>query len=110
MKPNTILAIFLLLIGAFSAFAQSALEADLRTNDQLVAAAQSGEARAMFLLGERYKHALGVDRDISSALDGYRKALAAGYPKANERIAELFWDGTTGTQDLAQALTYLRKG
>ena len=52
--------------------------------------AEKGDASAQFNIGYMYAHGLGVQRDLASAVNWYRKAAEQGLEIAQHRLA-LLW-------------------
>ncbi len=77
--------------------------------EQLVQAAQSGQASAQFLLGNRYKTGHGVKQDQSQAFVWFKKAADQGVPYAMLNVGKMYADGVGVKQDLNAAKTYLMK-
>lgn len=67
--------------------------------------AQSGDADAQFNMGQAYKLGRGVQSDMSTAIDWYRKAAAQGHTRAEDNLGLLIFQ----QGDRAGAMPYLQK-
>ncbi len=83
------------------------------TNENLAsveAAANDGDARAQFEIGNRsYLGQKGANKDYSKALIWYQKAAAVGSAGAQVNLGLMYAQGQGVAQDYAQALTWYRK-
>ena len=73
------------------------------------AQAQTGDAKAQYLLGSRYRFAKGVKQDLPLAVQWYRKSADQGYAPAQSDLGVLYANGRGVTQDEAQAVYWYRK-
>ncbi len=67
--------------------------------------AQAGDADAQFNMGQAYKLGRGVQADMSTAMDWYRKAAAQGHARAEDNLGLLMFQ----QGDRAGAMPYLQK-
>lgn len=67
--------------------------------------AQAGDADAQFNMGQAYKLGRGVQSDMSTAIDWYRKAAAQGHTRAEDNLGLLMFQ----QGDRAGAMPYLQK-
>lgn len=67
--------------------------------------AQAGDADAQFNMGQAYKLGRGVQADMSTAVDWYRKAAAQGHTRAEDNLGLLIFQ----QGDRAGAMPYLEK-
>ena len=67
--------------------------------------AQSGDADAQFNMGQAYKLGRGVQSDMSTAIEWYRKAAAQGHTRAEDNLGLLIFQ----QGDRAGAMPYLQK-
>lgn len=71
-------------------------------------AAESGDARAQFLMGNLYQKPGFQKCDLRTSLDWYEKSASQGYAPANTRLGFTFRYGYVGVEkDAARALAYL---
>ncbi len=68
----------------------------------------TGDPTALFVLGERYENAEGVERDYAHALDLYCGAAAQGHAEATYNIGWMFLNGRGVTRDDAVGAGWLR--
>jgi TPR repeat protein len=72
--------------------------------------ANGGDARAQTELGFLYSEGLGVRKNVSAAINWYRKAAAQGSASGQFHIASSYMDGDNGlTQDYNLGLYWARK-
>jgi cell division septation protein DedD len=67
--------------------------------------AQAGDADAQFNMGQAYKLGRGVQSDMSTAIDWYRKAATQGHSRAEDNLGLLMFQ----QGDRAAAMPYLQK-
>lgn len=67
--------------------------------------AQSGDPDAQFNLGQAYKLGRGVQPDVNTAIDWYRKAAAQGHMRAEDNLGLLMFQ----QGDRAAAMPYLQR-
>ncbi|WP_336971752.1 SPOR domain-containing protein [Sphingobium aromaticiconvertens] len=67
--------------------------------------AQAGDADAQFNMGQAYKLGRGVQSDMSTAIEWYRKAAAQGHTRAEDNLGLLMFQ----QGDRAGAMPYLQK-
>lgn len=67
--------------------------------------AQAGDADAQFNMGQAYKLGRGVQSDMSTAVDWYRKAAAQGHSRAEDNLGLLMFQ----QGDRAGAMPFLKK-
>ena len=75
----------------------------------LIAAANAGDARAQFLLAERYR--IGdklTERDYAQALGWYRAAAEQGNPDAQNNLGSMFLNGLGVPKDAVLAVKWYR--
>lgn len=96
-----ILLTLLLLVAGATAMAQSA--ADFR------AAAEQGDARAQFQLGQCYEKGLGVDIDSVQAVQWYTRAADQNDPDALYSLGLCYYYAIGVPEDLKKAKACLRK-
>lgn len=56
----------------------------------LVAEANSGEAKAIYRVGQALERGLGTSRNVSAALDWYKRAAEINYPPAFSAIGDIY--------------------
>ena len=76
----------------------------------LLTRAADGDPQAMFQAGRLYETGQGTPRNLSLALDWYRKAAEAGAPSGWHQLGLAYEIGKGVTADRDQALEYLRRG
>lgn len=69
-------------------------------------AAQDGDARAMFEIGNRYQQGRGTDADMAQAAQWYERSAELGLAPAQYRIGNLYEKGVGVERDLAKAKTW----
>ncbi len=74
-----------------------------------LAAAQSGDAQAMYDLGFRYEKGRGTDEDEDLALEWYRKSAEQGVAKAQYKVGIFYLRGIAVDEDPDQAKITLQK-
>lgn len=70
------------------------------------AAAELGEARAMFNLGSFYHRGRVVEQDLGQAASWYKKASDAGYAGASYRLGRMFYQGEHSERDFTLSTQY----
>ncbi|MFX7849473.1 sel1 repeat family protein, partial [Acinetobacter baumannii] len=68
------------------------------------ARAQTGDAKAMTMLGELYSNAMGIRRDYAKAVEWYKRASDAGDREAMFALAMLRIAGRGGPVDKGEAV------
>jgi hypothetical protein len=64
----------------------------------------------MFAIGGNYEYGIhGVEKDIPTAIDWYRKAAAAGSGMAMNHLGKMYDEGTVVERDVSEAGTWYRK-
>lgn len=76
---------------------------------QLKVAAQSGDARAQFVLGVMYIHSIGVPRDVDTGAKWLREAAERNHIEAQIELARMYETGTGVPQDAGRAAKWLRR-
>ena len=71
--------------------------------------AASGDARAMYVLGEMYATGKGTDKSHEEAVRWYRAGADAGNADAMSALGDLYLNGDGVTQDPAEAMSWYRK-
>jgi TPR repeat protein len=86
----------------------SAFESEdyLRAFQILMPIAESGDAEAQCIIANIYHLGLGLEPDISKAVEWYRKAAEQGYGVASNNLAGIFQAGTHGDEPDAIAAKY----
>ncbi|WP_127595659.1 peptidoglycan-binding protein [Nitratireductor alexandrii] len=69
-------------------------------------AAQDGDPRAMFEIGNRYQQGRGTDTDMAQAAQWYERSAELGLAPAQYRIGNLYEKGVGVARDLAKAKTW----
>ncbi len=77
--------------------------------NSMLAAAEAGDAEAMFKLGNAYWDGDGVKQDYAEAAKWFRKAADAGHPTAMDSLGWAYEQGQGVKQDYSQALSWYRK-
>jgi len=72
-------------------------------------AAEQGDARAQFKLGEMYDNGEGVPQDYAEAMKWWRKAAEQGVPEAQHNLGVMYDNGRGVPQDYAEAMQWYRK-
>ena len=113
-----VLAIFCIIVSAFSLSAQDTLEQaiqyyDNKEYDKAVPMfqrlAQGGDMKAQFVLGYCYKKGQGVAQDYTQAVYWYRKAAEQGHAWAQYNLGLCYDNGQGVAQDYTQAAYWYRK-
>lgn len=76
--------------------------------DSLRAAAESGEAAALFALAEMREQGQNAEPDLSAAVDLYRLAAERGHPAAQYRLGLALASGLGVRDDRTESLVWLR--
>ncbi|MBI4987908.1 MAG: sel1 repeat family protein [Rhodocyclales bacterium] len=82
---------------------------DTATLESDLTAAQSGNAKAQCELAMRYEDGRGVDRNMSRAIEWYRKSAEGGYREAQGYLGVIYDKGRGTKQDDAEAIRWYRK-
>ena len=112
MRRFSTLIAFAVLAGSAQADFDKGLEAwnkgDYKAAlDELRPAAQQGDARAQFYLGEAFNKGRGEVQDYAEAANWYRKAAAQNNVDAQETLCGMYFFGQAGiTQDYSEAIKY----
>ena len=69
--------------------------------------AATGNAEALFTLGDLYWRGFGVERDHARALELFRRSSDGGFPMAVRAYTNLLANGATGDRDWQAALARL---
>lgn len=77
--------------------------------EDLTARAESGDADAQWLLGDRYQRGIDVEQDYTAAAEWYRKASGQGHAAAQYRLGLLYLTGQGVEPDRVRAETLLRE-
>jgi len=92
---------------------QESIQAELRSRRQDVAgyeadqlAAQSGDAKAQFVLATRLEDGKGVDRSMSQAIEWYRKSANNGLIEAQAYLGVIYDKGRGTKQDDMEAVRW----
>lgn len=80
-----------------------------RAQREFLNAAQDGNARAQFYLGEMYESGVGVERDPQASIAWYEKAAAQAHRRAQTRIASIYHRGFGTRPDAAKAFHWYLK-
>ena len=72
-------------------------------------AAASGDAKAMFEIGNRYAEGQGVSEDLAKAAEWYTKAAEQGLAPAQYRLGNMYEKGIGVQRDLAQAKVWYER-
>jgi TPR repeat protein len=70
--------------------------------------AQSGDARAQWVVGQAYFDGLGVGSDLPQALSWFRRAAEQGEPRAQNSLGAIYRTGIGVPRDSAAGVRYLR--
>src|SRR5688572_2387231 len=97
----TWIALLPLVAGLF-AYGQTSFEDELRR-------AESGEAKAMTTLADRYEHGKGCPRDAGQAILWYQRAVALNDPGAMVALGNIYDDGKCVDQDMGRAVRLYRR-
>ena len=110
---RTLLAAFILtgiltLLGPIGSFAQTETElnADIQAELKALKVDAQSDSSKQCLLGLMYENGLGVDPDISQAVQWYQRAAKGGNGKAMFNLANMYQDGQGVTQDYAKAVQF----
>ncbi len=98
----------LLLLAAGLSFNLAAQDTNVDYATTL-AAANRGDAKALYDLGRRYEKGLGVDRDLAAAAAAMRKSADQGYAPAEGQLGYYYGTGLGVNQDPAEALQWYQK-
>jgi hypothetical protein len=74
------------------------------------AAANSGNAQAMYFLAYMYQHGLGVAADNAEAMRVYKNSAAGGYASSFSALGLMYENGSGVPVDYAEARKWLLKG
>ncbi|MGC1497776.1 MAG: tetratricopeptide repeat protein [Sulfitobacter sp.] len=85
-----------------------AQQADI-TQEQIVAAAQSGQADAQYALGLVYHEGQGVLQDYAEAAHWFERAADKGHAAAQNHLARYRYEGLGGPKDANAALSLFEK-
>lgn len=91
-----------------SATSQAALYSNMEFN-QLLSAAESGQAGAEFYVATRYQQGRQVPKDLSQAFAWYKKAADHGIAAAQLNAGRMLADGLGTSKNEALAHNYLEK-
>lgn len=80
-----------------------------RAGRALREAADTGDGRAMNLLGEMHATGKGGSRDLAQALSWFKSAAEKGDPDGENNLGELYAGGMGVVQDLGQAAMWFKK-
>jgi TPR repeat protein len=72
-------------------------------------AAEQGNAKAQFALGQMYHNGNGVPEDDKQAMTWYRKAAEQGYAPAQYSLGGMYANGEGVPRDDSQAVIWIRK-
>ena len=112
MRRVTTLVILAALTGGAHADFDKGLEAWNKGDYQAALAefrpaAEKGDARAQFYLGEAFNKGRGEVQDFAEAANWYRKAAAQNNVDAQETLCSMYFFGQAGiTQDYGEAIKY----
>jgi len=81
--------------------------ASARTLEELMSAADQGDAKAQHSLGLRYDHGTLVPHDGAQAAKWYRKSAEQGNADAQYNLGQLYHHGRGVVQDFAEAYFWL---
>lgn len=73
------------------------------------ASSESGFLPSLQCLGDCYRTAFGVEKDISESIRLYRLAAEKGYAPAQNALADIYLDGDAGEADLPKAIELYEK-
>ena len=91
-------------------FALVSLPALGNTNlEQLKQKAERGEAKSQLELGYRYFHGNETTKDLTQAIDWFRRAAEQGYTPAEYVLGLRYMNGEGVPQDYAQAVIWYKK-
>jgi len=95
---------------------QQRIQAELQSRRQDVAgyeadrlAAQSGDAKAQFVLATRFEDGKGVDRSMGQAIEWYRKSATNGLIDAQTYLGVIYDKGRGTKQDDMEAVRWYQK-
>src|SRR5260370_13810437 len=74
----------------------------------LRSAADAGDLRGMFALGNRLLHGQGVERDFQQALIYFRAAADQSFAPAHNQLGAMYERGLGGPKDYLGAMNYFR--
>jgi TPR repeat protein len=95
---------------ALLACGSSALAQDRDDNlTVLRSAADAGDLRGLFALGNRFLHGQGVARDYQQALAYFRAAADQGFPPAENQLGVMYERGLGVPKDYLGAMNYFRQ-
>lgn len=72
-------------------------------------AADAGDAKAMFEIGNRYADGRGVAADMAAAAEWYERSAELGYAPAEYRLGNLYERGSGVERDIAVAMDWYEK-
>jgi len=78
-------------------------------SQQMLRAAQAGNAQAQFMIGNAYEFGNGVAVDLGQAAFWYEKAANQGHAKAQKNLGSLYESGNGVTENWALAVALYRK-
>lgn len=104
MKIGT--ALLLGIIFALSCAAQKTAQA---SNQALLRAAESGDAKAEFQLGRAYEDGNGVPHDDDRAAEWFRKAADQGNPDAQNSLGLMYTEGRGVERNRDEAVLWYKK-
>lgn len=84
-------------------------EAQKRLDQLCLVAAQRGDAKAQYKLGEKYYSGDGIEEDDGLAAKWYRKAAEQGNAAAQYRLGYMYQGGLGVAQNYAEAVMWYRK-
>ena len=76
---------------------------------KLRASAEAGHPGAQFQLGEKYRTGNGVEKDMATAVEWFRRSAKSGYASAQHNLATALEFGQGTTEDDTQALDWYLK-
>lgn len=97
------------LIFAVGVSAHHAAAQDTAAIDAVAQAAQSGDARAQGILGQRYMDGRGVLQDYAAAVHWLTRAADAGDAEARNNLGKLYFEGLGVPKDTKAAIAWLEK-
>ena len=77
--------------------------------DYLTYLSEQGDLKALIALGDEYKLGISVERNISKAIELFKKAVEMGEPFGNELLGELYFEGEYIEIDYEKAFEYFSK-
>src|SRR5258708_29957261 len=94
---------------ALLACGPSALAQDRDDNLAVLrSAADAGDLRGLFALGNRFLHGQGVERDYQRALAYFRAAADQGFAPAQNQLGAMYERGLGMTHDYLGSMDYFR--